>query len=214
MVEIRINIDTSKVNLDGVGKKIVDAANKGIQQLTQQTYEEWQNIAARRLNTTRRRYQDALSFTMKGKNAGEITLQAQDPNTNWLVVALETGVESFNIRQAIMKKKSEYKKRWPRPMSDKQRRAMFRYLKEKGRLGKPPVPFADVPFRTKGAKQQGKPNAYRRISPNQDTQSKWDHPGFKDKGTGGPGPLRPEVIEYVKKTAQDVFKPLLARVLV
>ena len=89
---------------------------------------------------------------------------------------------------------------------------MFRYLREHGREGLPPVPFADIPFRTKGAKQQGTPNAYRRISPNQDTDASWMHPGFKDKGQGGPGPLRPEVVEYIKKTAPDIFRPLLAKV--
>ena len=72
MIEIRLNIDVSNIDLDGVGKKIVEAAEKGLRQLTQQAYEEWQNIAAQKLNTTRRRYQDALAFTMKGGSEGEI----------------------------------------------------------------------------------------------------------------------------------------------
>lgn len=209
MIQIKIKLKTD-VDLEKKAKDIADAAEKGLRQLTQQAYEEWQNVAARRLKTTRRRYQDALSFSMQGRDTGVITLQAKDERTNWLVTALENGVESFSIREAVLAKAQKH---WPRQMSDKQRRAMFAYLAKVGRLGKPPVPFTDVPFRTSGSKEQGKPNAYRRISPNTDPAA-WSHPGFKPKGSGGPGPLREEVVEYVKKTAKDVFQPLLARILV
>jgi hypothetical protein len=209
MIQIKVKIRT-EVDLEAKAKEIEKAAEKGIRQLTQQAFEEWQSVAARRLRTTRRRYQDSLSFTMTGPMTGEITLSAKDKNTNWLINAIENGVEEFSIRDAVLAKA---KKHWPREMSDKQRRAMFAYLAKVGRLGKPPVPFTDVAFRTGGAKEQGKPNAFRRISPNTPSDA-WAHPGFKPKGRGGPGPLREEVVEYVKKTAQDVFGPLLARVLV
>jgi hypothetical protein len=209
MVEIKITVHTD-LDLEKVEKGITEAAEKGLRQLTQQAYEEWQNIAARRLKTTRRRYQDSLSFTMKDANTGVISLHAKDKDSEWLINALENGVEPYSIREAVLAKA---KKHWPRDMSPQQRRAMFAYLARVGRLGKPPVPFTDVPLRTGGSKEQGKPNAFRRISPNTKPDG-WQHPGFKPKGGGGPGPLREEVIEYVKKTAGDVFASLLARVLV
>jgi len=209
VIQIKIKIHT-EVDLEDKAKQIGEAVEKGMRQLTQQTYEEWQNVAARKLKTTRRRYQDSLSFSMDGPNNGSITLSAKDKATNWLVTAIENGIEPYSIRESTMAKA---KKHWPRDMSDRQRRAMFAYLAKVGRLGKPPVPFTDIPFRTGGAKEQGKPNSFRRISPNTAPDA-WGHPGFKPKGGGGPGPLREEVIEYVKKTAQDVFGPLLARVLV
>lgn len=209
MIQIQIKVH-AEVDMEKVEKGITEAAEKGLRQLTQQAYEEWQNVAARKLKTTRRRYQDSLSFEMKSSNVGTITLQAKDKNTEWLINAIEAGAEPFSIRDAVLDKA---KKHWPRPMSDEQRRAMFAYLAKEGRLGKPPVPFTDVPFRSSGSKEQGRPNAYRRISPNTKPDG-WKHPGFKPKGGGGPGPLREEVVEYVKKTAADVFTPLLARVLV
>lgn len=210
MIQLKIKIRAEGVDLEKKAKHIMEAAEKGLRQLTQQTYEEWQSVAARKLKTTRRRYQDSLSFTMQESNLGVITLQSKDKNTNWLITAIETGTEPYSIRDAVLKRA---KKHWPRKMSPAQRKAMFAYLKEQGRLGLPPVPFTDIPFRTTGAKQQAKPNAYRRISPNT-PNDKWKHPGFKPIGTGGPGPLKEEVIEYVKKTASDVFTPLLARVLI
>jgi hypothetical protein len=211
MITLQFKIDAEGIDLDKRGQAIVKAAQKGLRQLTQQAFEEWQNIAAQKLKTTRRVYQDSLSFTMVGSDVGEITLQARDPNTNFLVNALEDGLSPFSIRDAVLKKA---KKHWPRekPMSAKQLRAMFAYLAKVGRLGLPPTEFTDVPFRT-GSKEQGTPNAYRRISKNT-PGGKWPHPGFKPKGGGGPGPLRPDVVKYVKATAADVFRPLMARVVV
>lgn len=208
MIQLRIKVN-AQVDMDKKAKAIGEAVEKGTRQLTQQTYEEWQNVAARRLRTTRRRYQDALSYSIDGPNEGTITLQAKDKSTQWLLNAIENGVGAYSIRDAVLKKA---KKKWPRDMSDAQRKAMFAYLKKVGRLGRPPVPFSDVPFRTSGAKEQGRPTAYRRISPNTSTEA-WKHPGFKPVGKGGPGPLRDEVVEYVKETAKDVFQPLMARVL-
>lgn len=207
MIQIDIKVQ-SNIDFDKLEKSIGSAVEKGTRQIVQQAYEEWQNIAGRKLKTTRRRYQDALSFTMTGDNSGEISLQAKDKNTQWLVSALEGGAEAFSIRDRVLAKAKTH---WPRPMSPAQRKAMFAYLAEKGRLGERPTPFTDVPFRTSGAKQQGTPNAYRRISKNTPSE-KWKHPGFRPKGSGGPGPLREEVIEYVKKTAKDVFIPLFARI--
>jgi len=211
MFSLKFKIDTKTFNLDKKKQEIVKAAQKGLRQLTQQAFEEWQNIAAQKLKTTRRPYQDSLSFTMVGAELGEITLQAKDPKTNFIINALENGVKPFSIRDAVLKKA---KKHWPRkkPMSDQQRKAMFFYLSKVGRLGLPPTEFSDVPFKTGGSKE-GAVSSFWRISKNTES-GKWAHPGLKPKGGGGPGPLRPDVIKYVKKTAIDVFRPLLARVLV
>lgn len=196
MIQIKMKIDTSKIDLEGLGNKIADAAEKGLRQLTQQAYEEWQNIAARRLKSTRRVYQDALSFEVDGSGVGHITLQAKDPSTNWLVTKLETGVASFDMKPSRLAGKPA------RHWSDL-------HPTKPGEKKKNP-PFVDIPFRTK-SKQQAKPDRYRRIS---EKSTGFIHPGFKPIGKAGPGPMREEVVEYVRKTAPDVFQPLLARVLV
>jgi hypothetical protein len=198
---------TSKIDFEKISRELHKVIGEGLRTLTMQAYEEWQNEAGRKLKTTRRRYQDSLHYTIKSETEAEITLYSKDKKTAWLVTSIERGVEGFSIREAVLKKA---KLHTGRKMSDAQRRAMFSYLKRVGRLGFPPVPFTDVPFRTSGAAEQGTPNSYRRISKNTKTEA-WKHPGFKPSGTGGPGPLLPAVIEYTEKTAQDVFGPLIAR---
>jgi hypothetical protein len=206
MVDTQINIKI-EVDLAALGQKLQKAIGEALKQLTVQAYEEWQNEAGKKLKTTRRRYQDALHYTVKSDTESEIVLYAKDKKTNWIVTALERGVGSYSIRDAALKKA---KLQTNRTMSDKQRRAMFAYLAKVGRLGLPPTPFVDIPFRSKGSLEQGDPNAWRRISKNTKTGS-WKHPGFKPVGSGGPGPLRPAIVEYIKKTAGEVFGPILAR---
>jgi len=205
MVETHINIKI-EVDLGEIGKTIEKAASDALKQLATQAYEEWQSEAGRRLKTTRRRYQDALHWTMKSDTEAEITLFARDKKTNWIVTALERGVGPYSIRDAALKKA---KLQTSRTMSDKQRRAMFAYLASVGRLGLPPTPFADIPFRSQGSLEQGDPNSWRRISKNTKPGS-WKHPGFKPGGSGGPGPLRPAIVEYIQKTAGDIFTQVFA----
>lgn len=202
LLNIKINVDFDKIK-DNLAK----AAREGLEQLTVQAYEEWQAEAGRKLKSTRRRYQDSLHYTIKSDTESEIVLFSRDKKTNWLVTAIERGVKDYSIRDAVLKKAKTHT---DRKMSPTQRKAMFAYLHKVGRLGLPPTPFTDVPFRTKGSFEQGDPSTYRRISKNTKPGT-WQHPGFKPVGEGGPGPLRPAVLAYIEWTAQDVFGPILAK---
>jgi len=203
-MDITIKIEA---NFDAFIEDIKKAVGEGLRKLTEQAYEEWQNEAGRRLHSTRRRYQDALHYTVKSDTESEISLYSTDKKTGWLIGALEQGVSKYSIRDAVIRKAKMHN---DRHMSDKQRRRMFAYLASVGRLGLPPTPYSDVPFRTKGSAEQGTPNAWRRISKNTKPGA-WKHPGFKPAGGGGPGPIRPAVVEYIQNTANDVFGPILAK---
>lgn len=207
-MDVMVNVSIVSNSLEETVKGIKEKLRKAITQITEQAYEEWQNEAARKLHTTRRRYQDSLHYDIKSDTESQITLFARDKKTNWIINAIERGTPKFSIRDAVLKKA---KLHTGRHMSDAQRRRMFAYLASVGRLGLPPTPFTDVPFRTKGSLEQGTPNAFRRISKNT-PPGKWHHPGFKPVGKGGPGPLRPAIIEYIKKTADDVLQKVFSKV--
>ena len=69
-------------------------------------------------------------------------------------------------------------------------------------------PFVDIPVRGTGARR-GRATGYYRMSPK---SGSWDHPGFKPKGSGGPGPMRPDVEEHIRKTVQDTFHKIFQKV--
>jgi hypothetical protein len=63
------------------------------------------------------------------------------------------------------------------------------------------TPFVDIPFFGKGTKE-GAPKKFRRMHKG---GSAWRHPGFKPTGTGGPGPMRPHVTEFIKDQSNKIF---------
>lgn len=209
MSEIRIKIKT-QFDPSKLFKEYEEAAEKAMEELMHAAYQEWQDEAGRRLHTTRRAYRDALQSKLISPGLFEIFLQHVDDKDNWLANALETGARPFNIREKVLATAKLHPERMAK-MSPRQRAMMIKYLREHGRLGLPPTPYTDVPFIAGGVKE-GKPSAFRRISKNQDTQSKWDHPGFQPEGTGGPGPLMPKVIEFIEEQAPEIFNRLFAKV--
>jgi len=207
---IKITIDI-KFEAKGLVQDYVDAAYKAMEELMMAAYQEWQDEAGRKLHTTRRAYRDAIQHKLVSPGEVELSLQQSDDKDNWIAGALEAGHPGFSIRDRVLAKA---KKHTEREMSDRQRRAMFSYLARVGRLGKPPVPYTDIPFRTGGGKEQGKPNKFRRISPNT-APGTWKHPGFKPIGGGGlEKPLRDAVIAFVEKEAPVIFNKLLSKVAV
>ena len=202
MIHIKVNI---KVDLKAKADKIEGAVEKGLRQLTLAAFHEWQDEAGRKLRTTRRRYQDSLQYMIESGNTSTITLQAKDPSTQWLVNALENGVGSFDMkpsRLGMAKSRSGGK---PAYYWSPLHSTLPGEKKKKGQPYYQEVPFVDIPFRT-GAKESSRPTSYRRMHKG---SSGFIHPGFKPSGTGGPGPMRPHVVEYIRKTAADVFGPLI-----
>jgi len=196
VIKVKVLADRLINKMEKLPQRLEEACEKGLRQITQAAYEEWQNEAGRKLKSTRRRYQDALHYSIDDASHSCITLFARDKSTNWLVSKLEQGVSAFDLKP---------------PRLEGHAGDHWSQLHKTNPGGKKPnPPFVDIPFRTKN-KEQGDPNSYRRMLPK---SSGWVHPGFKPIGTGGPGPLRPAVIEYIRKQIATVFVPLIARVLV
>ena len=178
-------------------RSIEAGAKQGLRELTRAAHLEWIDEAGRKLNTTRRRYQDSVQYTLEGPYRGVITLQAKDKGTQWLVLALERGVKGFDLKPGRLGKDN-------RPAYYWSKHATIVAAGKKKEPGDPyyqTPPFVDIPFRTK-SKEQEKPDSYARLHSG---SHGFRHPGFKPKGDGGPGPMRPAVIEYIKETAQDVL---------
>lgn len=160
--------------------------------LAQQAYHEWQEEAGRRLKTTRRRYQDAIQLVVDG-NKAELRLQAKDASTQWLVNALEYGVESFDMKPSRLKGKPAY-------FWSEYHGTLPGTKKEPGQPYYQTPPFVDIPFGGH-AKQGSTPSHYRRIHAG---SSGFQHPGLKPRN------MRETVVEYIKKTAPEVL-PLLIK---
>ena len=191
MITIKVK---GKMRLLHLVPKIREAAEKGTRELARSAEEEWRRLADQRLNTTKRRYQDAIQMEIRDGKA-ILRLEARDSGTNWLVNAIERGRPSYDIKPGLMRSPSA--KQW----------SQYHRTNPGGKKANPP--FVDVPFRT-GA-QQDKPAYFRRVTPK---SSEWIHPGFKPTGSGGPGPMAPDVVEHVKKEAPKVLGRLLKAVVV
>lgn len=203
MISIKIKIN---VDLNSKMEAIEEACEKGLNDLTMAAFKEWQDEAGRRLHTTRRMYQDALSYSMVDKKHGEIKLQPGKTKLAWLILALENGLQSYDMKPGFMESHSAY--HWSplhKTLANKKKKAEDDFI-GKSLYGKGmDPPFVDVPFRLK-SKEQNEPDYYRRVH---SRSTGWIHPGFKPIGKGGPGSMAPHVIEYIKKTAGDVFLPLI-----
>jgi hypothetical protein len=205
-IDIKVNVDPKALLED-----YVDAAYKAMEELMMAAFHEWQEEAGRKLKTTQRAYRDAIQHKLVSPGEVDIFLQQSDDFDNWIANALEGGHPTFNIREKVLAKAVLHPERM-KNMKDKQRRRMFAYLKSVGRLGLPAVPYSDVGFGRKGSKE-GKPSDFRRVSKNQDTKSKWQHPGFRPIGQGGlSAPLRDHVVEFIQKEAPEIFNKLFAKV--
>ena len=189
MISIHVKVE---INFEDIESKIRAAAGRGLRRVAIAAHGEWQSEAGRKLSSTRRRYQDALKLTQVDDENASIHLEATDKSTNWLVNALEFGHPSWNMTETHLK--GHASKHW----------SNFHPKTPGGKKANPP--FIDVPFR-KGSKE-GRPSHFRRMSPK---SSGWVHPGFKPIGSGGPGPMRPHVIEFIKEHASTVFKQELEK---
>jgi len=166
-------------------------------------YGEWQSIAARKLKSTRRMYQDALHLKLgSGRAASEITLFAKNESDNWLVQGLEFGAEAFDMKPSRLAKKKGPGGITPRPAYH-----WSEFHKTKPGVKKRNPPFVDIP-RGGGRRTGSTPSEFRRIS---STSGGFMHPGFKPIGSGGPGPMRHEVISYIKEQIPVVIGPIIKK---
>lgn len=207
MITVKIKIPP---NIEKITDKVREAAYSAFREVVDDAKEIWKSEVGKKLKTTREDYLNAIESKMIGDDEAEIFLK---PNV-WIANALEGGLDSYNIRERVMqsKKFTVHPERFA-ALSPEAKRKAFVYLARVGRLGQPATPYSDVGFRNKGSSRQGKPDSYRRISKNLDSGARWQHPGFKPKGSGGLAePLREEVKRQVEEKAPEIFNKILSKV--
>jgi len=190
---LSLKID-EKIDLDNLADKIQQTLFRALRQLANAAMGEWQDEAGRRLHRTRRQYQSAIKTHVVSEDQIDIVLHHPDEKINWLVTAIEVGVESYSVKQALLD--SAAARQWSQH--------------HKGSPGgkKLGAPFVDVPFRTGDAKEQSRPSYFRRVSPS--SSKTWTHPGFKPAGGGGlDKPIREHVKQYIEEEAEKMFGHLL-----
>lgn len=172
-------------------EKIEKALEKGMADLTVATHGNWKALAHKRLHSRREKYEEALTYESHGLE-GKVTLASKDRSLNWLFMALELGHKPFDLKPG-------------RVTMGRQGLSVYAFkYKTTGEVKKNP-PFIDIRM-----KKQIKGSYFARMTP----QSKgWQHPGFKPIGSGGPGPIRPDVVTNMEKEIQKIFKEHLDRVL-
>lgn len=186
------------VNVKQMTQDYIDAINKAMTEIMMDAYHFWQDLAGKKLHTTKRIYREAVQHKEVEPGNVEVFLQHTDEKDNWLATALETGHPQILL--------------WRKTLAG---RAAFHHssLSKNPHSFKgaaPKTPYVDIPFRLR-AKEQGKPDFYRRMS-RKNIQGKWIHPGFKPIGKGGPGPMIPEVIKHIQEEAPKTISKLMARV--
>lgn len=203
MIRLNVKVPSLTMRLTKKGRAMIEAAREGLRQVASAAFEEWQSIAARRLKSTRRIYQDSLHLKLgSGKAPSEITLFSKDPSHNWLVQGMEYGVGAFDMKPSRLSRKKGPGGITPRPAFH-----WSEFHKTKSGQKKKNPPFVDIPFG--GGRRTGStPKSYRRVSPK---SGGFQHPGFKPVGTGGPGPMRHEVIEYIRKQVPIIIGPIIKK---
>lgn len=184
---------TTPVPLDKFEKAIEKACQVGLRNLAESAFRFWKDEAGRTFHQTLRDYRQALDMKKVDQETYEITLHHSDSRTNFLVIALETGYPSFDLKPGLLKSRSA------------DRFSAFHKTNPGGIKSKK---YVDVPFRTatRGGqlvKTQGKPNKWRRVHPG---SGGWMHPGFKARN------LREKVTEHIQKQAEKTLLPLIARI--
>lgn len=188
---------TPGMDMDAFSDAVVKAFHKGLKDIANAAMGEWQDEAGRQLHRTRRNYQSAISTNVVNDEEIEVILHHPDKKINWVVTALEVGVPSYSVKDALLKSPSATK--WSQ------------YCKSNPGGPKSGPPFVDVPFRVGAAKEQSKPSYFRRASAA--GKAEWKHPGFRPAGGGGlKAPIREHVKEYVEKQADIVFSPIMSRI--
>lgn len=201
MIRLNVKIDKLTMLLTKRGRAMIKEAREGMRQVAQAAFEEWQNIAARELKSTRKLYQDALHLKLgSGRAASEITLFSKEDN--WLVQALEFGTGAFDMKPSRLSRKKGPAGITPRPAYHW---SEFHPTKPGAKKKNPP--FVDIP-RGGGRRTGTTPKEFRRMS---SKSSGFMHPGFKPIGAGGPGPMRHEVIDYIKEQIPVVIGPIVKR---
>ena len=185
------------IDLDALGEAMIKAFHEGLVNLANAAMNKWKDLAGAEntgLHRTRRQYQEAIHTHMVDDEEIEVILHHPKEDVNWLVTALEVGVPSFKLK--------------PPRLSG---HAGSHWSSYSGGGAKPGLPFVDIPFRTGAAKEQAKPDKWRRMT--EASPAKWVHPGFRPAGGGGlKSPLREKVKEYIEKQAEITFSPLLSRI--
>lgn len=200
MIQIKIKIRDGLAN--EIEQRLQKALGKGMKKLVTKAYEEWQAEAGRKLTTTRRAYQDALKLTITNDDKATIELAPRDPKNQWLIRALEMGWPAFDLKPGRLGKRNRPAYYWSEHAKPATGGKGPGAKKKPGQPFYQEVPFVDIPFFKKGTKE-GAPEKFRRMHKG---GSAWRHPGFKPKGSGGPGPMRPHVVEFIKEQAPKILQ--------
>ena len=188
---------TPGIDLDALGDELIKAFHTGLKNLAIDAMNEWKDEAGRQLHRTARSYMDALSTHVINDEEIEIILHHPNKDKNWVVTALEVGVEEFKLK--------------PPRLAGHSGNHWSQFHKTSPGGAKSGVPFVDIPFRTGPAMEQKTPDKWRRMT--EASPAAWVHPGFKPSGSGGlKTPLREHIKEYIEKQAEMTFSPLIARI--
>jgi hypothetical protein len=186
---------TTPLSIEKFGTALQKAMQTGLRDLANDAFKFWNDEAGRNLRSTLRDYRDALDMKKVDENTYEIKLQHSDAKKNFLVTAIEVGVDGYDLKKGLLASPSA--KVW----SQHSKLAPG---------GKKPGVFLDVPIR-ENAKTQNKPNRYIRLTA---ASAGWKHPGFRPQGAGKRDlstPYRDKVKEHLEEQVPKVLGPLISR---
>lgn len=195
---------TIPLSMEKFEEAIKKAYRKGLLAIADDAFGFWGDEAARHLQRSLKAYQSALHPPRKvDEDTYEIVLHHSEEKANWLVMAIECGYPSFDIKPKLLASPSAT--HWSQ------------YAKKHKPGGDKSGVFLDVPFRTKTTpgggpvRTQDKPNDYRRLTA---ASGGWMHPGFRPVGGGKRNlgtPFREKVKEHIAKQAQKALGPLISK---
>lgn len=225
-MSVKIKVDI-QVKLDKIYDELTAVLEEGMRDLMMTSHGVWQDMAAAKLHSTQRDYQDAIQHKIVDPFTVHLFLSHNDAKKNWLVNALEIGHgPMLPWRSTLADRKSFYwspQAKWPNKYKWHSYAEGYKSPTDKKprKARKPPggyKPFMDVPNWGKDTPRSGsKPSAgggrgaYSRLTAA--TSGKWTHKGFKPIGKGGlERPLREYVIDHVKEKAPKLFRELIEQV--
>lgn len=219
---------TMKFDIEKLYDELALVLEEGMRDLMMSSFGVWQDMAAAKLHSTQRDYQDAIQHKVIDPFTVHLFLSHNDKKKNWLVNAIEAGHgPMLPWRATLADRKAFY---WSPQASWPGKYKWHSYAEGyKGptdstprKARKPPngfKPFMDVPnWGKQGPRSGSRPQpsqgrgAYARLTAG--NAGKWTHKGFKPLGKGGlEKPLREYVVEHVKDEAPKLFKRLIEQVI-
>jgi hypothetical protein len=196
---IKIDVKVNKKLFRKAPEAVRNAYRDGLAGLTNAAYNEWQKVAGQNLTTTASDYKRSIKSPVKiNEDSYVIELSSGDKKKNWLVTAIEAGISSYSIKDILLKSP----------------KAFTHASGPKAGQPKVGAPWLNIPLKPRGGGIK-----WVRLTEQSTGKFNWMHPGFQPDG--GPSqhdpvnlgtPYREVVIEYVKKEAENTFKPFVDKI--